>query len=142
MLGILGTLALTLMLGTILLYLFHYVVQTDDVSLQMLASSGSSSSLGVGIGLPTFPKITREDSTTTSTLLLSKEALDMCTKTLWHTLETTTIVLPGQETFVHTVRATLMICGCEIRPRKCILCWCRYSQMGLPSYNRTLNWIG
>jgi meiotically up-regulated gene 157 (Mug157) protein len=102
MLGILGTLALTLMLGTILLYLFHYVVQTDDVSLQMLASSGSSSSLGVGIGLPTFPKITREDSTTTSTLLLSKEALDMCTKTLWHTLETTTIVLPGQETFVHT----------------------------------------
>ena len=26
----------------------------------------------------------------------------MCTKTLWHTLETTTIVLPNNETFVHT----------------------------------------
>jgi hypothetical protein len=33
---------------------------------------------------------------------LSEAALDMCTKTLWHTVETTTIVLPGGETFVHT----------------------------------------
>lgn len=36
------------------------------------------------------------------TVTLSKEALDMCTRTLWHTLETTTIVLPNAETFVHT----------------------------------------
>ena len=94
-LGVLGTLALALALGTILLYLSHHVVQTDDASLQTLAQASSS------VGLPAFPKITREDYTTDS-LSLSKEALDMCTKTLWHTLETTTIVLPGQETFVHT----------------------------------------
>jgi hypothetical protein len=33
---------------------------------------------------------------------LSREALDMCTKTLWHTIETTTIVLPHGDTFIHT----------------------------------------
>jgi len=33
---------------------------------------------------------------------LSEEALEMCTRTLWHTLETTTIVLPNKETFIHT----------------------------------------
>jgi uncharacterized protein len=35
-------------------------------------------------------------------LLLSTNALDMCTQTLWHTIETTTIVLPHDETFIHT----------------------------------------
>lgn len=45
---------------------------------------------------PEFPKITRTPVT------LSSEALDMCTRTLWHTMETTTIVLPDGETFVHT----------------------------------------
>jgi len=34
--------------------------------------------------------------------ILSQAALDMCTRTLWHTIETTTIVLPNKETFVHT----------------------------------------
>jgi meiotically up-regulated gene 157 (Mug157) protein len=29
-------------------------------------------------------------------------ALEMCTQTLWHTLETTTIVLPDGDTFIHT----------------------------------------
>lgn len=33
---------------------------------------------------------------------LSDAALDMCTRTLWHTIETTTIVLPDEETFIHT----------------------------------------
>jgi len=33
---------------------------------------------------------------------LSQAALDMCTRTLWHTLESTTIVLPNKETFIHT----------------------------------------
>jgi hypothetical protein len=52
---------------------------------------------------PPYPKITRESKTTTeSSRDLSKEALEMCTRTLWHTLETTTIVLPDGETFVHT----------------------------------------
>jgi uncharacterized protein len=33
---------------------------------------------------------------------LSPGAVDTCTRTLWHTLESTTIVLPRGETFVHT----------------------------------------
>jgi meiotically up-regulated gene 157 (Mug157) protein len=37
-----------------------------------------------------------------NTITLSDEALDMCTRALWHTLETTTIVLPDGETFIHT----------------------------------------
>jgi len=46
---------------------------------------------------PPFPKITRNDN-----ISLSPEALDMCTRALWHTLETTTIVLPDGDTFIHT----------------------------------------
>jgi Metal-independent alpha-mannosidase (GH125) len=45
---------------------------------------------------PLYPKITRTG------VQLSAEALHMCTRTLWHTVETTTIVLPDRETFVHT----------------------------------------
>jgi Metal-independent alpha-mannosidase (GH125) len=45
---------------------------------------------------PLYPKITRTG------VQLSPEALHMCTRTLWHTVETTTIVLPDRETFVHT----------------------------------------
>jgi Metal-independent alpha-mannosidase (GH125) len=45
---------------------------------------------------PLYPKITRTG------VQLSPEALKMCTRTLWHTVETTTIVLPDRETFVHT----------------------------------------
>jgi meiotically up-regulated gene 157 (Mug157) protein len=45
---------------------------------------------------PLYPKITRNGA------VLSKEALDMCTRALWHTLETTTIVLPDAESFIHT----------------------------------------
>lgn len=37
-----------------------------------------------------------------SRLALSKEAVEMCHQTLWHTLESTTIVLPNNETFVTT----------------------------------------
>ena len=33
---------------------------------------------------------------------LSDEAIEMCTQALWYTLETTTIVMPNRETFVHT----------------------------------------
>lgn len=46
---------------------------------------------------PPFPVITR-----TPTIQLSPEAMEMCTRTLWHTVETTTIVLPNEETFIHT----------------------------------------
>lgn len=45
---------------------------------------------------PPFPEITR------TPIHLSPEALEMCTRTLWHTVETTTIVLPNEETFIHT----------------------------------------
>jgi meiotically up-regulated gene 157 (Mug157) protein len=47
--------------------------------------------------LPKFPVIDRQ-----SGIELSQEAIDMCTQALWHTLETTTVVLPNRETFVHT----------------------------------------
>ena len=33
---------------------------------------------------------------------LSDEAIEMCNKALWHTIETTTIVMPNHETFIHT----------------------------------------
>jgi meiotically up-regulated gene 157 (Mug157) protein len=46
---------------------------------------------------PAFPVISRGEGTK-----LSAEALEMCTRTLWHTLETTTIVLPNEEAFIHT----------------------------------------
>ena len=46
-----------------------------------------------------FPKIIRNSNDYPS---LSKEALEMCTRALWHTIETTTIVLPDKETFIHT----------------------------------------
>ncbi|GAX12783.1 uncharacterized protein FisN_15Hh262 [Fistulifera solaris] len=45
---------------------------------------------------PPFPEITR------TRVDLSPQALEMCTRTLWHTVETTTIVLPNEETFIHT----------------------------------------
>ena len=51
---------------------------------------------------PAYPKVTRQQPHDGSTMNLSKAALDMCTKTLWHTLETTTIVLPDGDTFIHT----------------------------------------
>ena len=47
---------------------------------------------------PPFPVVSTQ-STTTS---LSKYVLDMCANTLWHTLKTTTIVLPNDESFIHT----------------------------------------
>ena len=47
---------------------------------------------------PPFPVVSAQ-STTTS---LSKDVLDMCANTLWHTLKTTTIVLPNDESFIHT----------------------------------------
>ena len=44
---------------------------------------------------PKFPVVTRNHS-------LSEEILAMCENTLWHTLKTTTIVLPDGDTFIHT----------------------------------------
>lgn len=35
-------------------------------------------------------------------LLVSDQVIEMCSRTLWHTVETTTIVLPNHETFIHT----------------------------------------
>lgn len=51
---------------------------------------------------PQFPKVTRNPVAHQSALALDPEALEMCSRTLWHTLETTTIVLPDEETFIHT----------------------------------------
>lgn len=34
--------------------------------------------------------------------IVSEAVIEMCSRTLWHTLETTTIVLPNNETFIHT----------------------------------------
>ena len=48
---------------------------------------------------PRFPIVTRSNSSVNA---LDKEAVTMCSHTLWHTLETTTIVLPNEETFIHT----------------------------------------
>ena len=48
---------------------------------------------------PRFPVVTRSNSSVNA---LDKEAVTMCSHTLWHTLETTTIVLPNEETFIHT----------------------------------------
>lgn len=50
-------------------------------------------------GLRALPKTTIK---TTPSPVFSKAALEMCTRTFWHTLESTTIVLPNAETFVHT----------------------------------------
>jgi uncharacterized protein len=47
-----------------------------------------------------FPVIHRDSSE--GQTLLSTQAIEMCTKTLWHTLESTTIVLPNEETFIFT----------------------------------------
>lgn len=46
-----------------------------------------------------YPKIIRDPHNYPQ---ISQEALAMCTKALWHTIETTTIVLPNMETFIHT----------------------------------------
>jgi meiotically up-regulated gene 157 (Mug157) protein len=43
-----------------------------------------------------------EDANPSLTLKLSKDAIDMCHRTLWHTLESTTVVLPNNESFVIT----------------------------------------
>jgi len=44
---------------------------------------------------PKFPIVTRSQT-------LNLDSLAMCERTIWHTLETTTIVLPEGETFIHT----------------------------------------
>lgn len=50
---------------------------------------------------PPYP-IRHHNNDEASHIQLSDEAIDMCTQTLWHTVESTTIVLPDSETFVHT----------------------------------------
>eukprot|EP00545_Synedropsis_sp_CCMP1620_P013615 CAMPEP_0119010466 /NCGR_PEP_ID=MMETSP1176-20130426/5029_1 /TAXON_ID=265551 /ORGANISM="Synedropsis recta cf, Strain CCMP1620" /LENGTH=597 /DNA_ID=CAMNT_0006963131 /DNA_START=103 /DNA_END=1899 /DNA_ORIENTATION=- len=47
---------------------------------------------------PKFPVLHDEESD----LTISDDALAMCNRALWHTVETTTIVLPNDETFIHT----------------------------------------
>ena len=67
---------------------------------------------------PAFPIVTRDDKVASK---LSNEAIDICTKTLWHTVETTTIVLPQEETFIHTgdiddlwLRVRLALSSCTV----------------------------
>jgi meiotically up-regulated gene 157 (Mug157) protein len=49
-----------------------------------------------------FPKYPINHRNDVSTTTLSPEAVTQCHKALWHTLETTTFVLPNDETFVIT----------------------------------------
>ena len=53
------------------------------------------------IQYPKYPK-RRYTQNIPKDIQLSQEAIDMCTQTLWHTIETTTIVMPDGDTFVHT----------------------------------------
>jgi hypothetical protein len=48
---------------------------------------------------PAYPRRHQDQN---QKIQLSSQALEMCTQTLWHTLETTTIVLPDGDTFIHT----------------------------------------
>jgi len=66
---------------------------TPPPALTVLNDIAPSNSLS----LPSYPK-----RDTTLQNQLSPQALQMCTQALWHTLESTTIVLPNQETFIHT----------------------------------------
>lgn len=61
------------------------------------------SSRQLGAHLPKYP-LRQRGNNGSSTLkpTLSKDAIDMCHRTLWHTLETTATVLPNNETFVKT----------------------------------------
>lgn len=72
-------------------------------SLQKLNNDGGVDGNGI-IFPPPYPKITKfdEEGGRVPGLLLSDEAIQMCTNALWHTVETTTIVLPDREAFVHT----------------------------------------
>jgi hypothetical protein len=65
------------------------------------ASTNISLHSALGGFPPAYPKITRETGAAAGTKV-SQAALEMCTNTLWHTLETTTIVLPDGESFIHT----------------------------------------
>jgi hypothetical protein len=89
-------------LGWILLMLWSN--DTPDFS-KLGGHAEDASHTTLGLFPPAYPKMTRdvgsalEAATATK---LSPEAIEMCTNTLWHTLETTTIVLPDNETFIHT----------------------------------------
>mmetsp|Transcript_21669 Transcript_21669/g.32821 ORF Transcript_21669/g.32821 Transcript_21669/m.32821 type:complete len:546 (-) Transcript_21669:784-2421(-) len=48
-----------------------------------------------GIFPPNYPVVDRSHN-------LGEDSLAMCERALWHTLETTTIVLPAGDTFIHT----------------------------------------
>ena len=78
----------------IILGIFYLLYRIDRILVVGDTTKGSTPS---GTFLPPYPKISRDPA-----IQLSPEALDMCTRTLWHTLETTTIVLPNAETFIHT----------------------------------------
>lgn len=64
-------------------------INTEDASVQDLREDFA----------PLYPRVTRSSS---SVSVLSQDALNMCGRALWHTLETTTVVLPDGETFIHT----------------------------------------
>ena len=109
LIGVMGT------SGVFLNVSFMYSQPTASVA--TLNQRGHTYKVSVAtIHLPQYPLIHRENniaadaniSITSKTTAaakkneLSKEAIDMCHRTLWHTLETTTFVLPNDETFVIT----------------------------------------
>ena len=51
---------------------------------------------------PRYPMVTAGQDGVDASGSIDPDILDMCAKTLFHTLETTTVVLPENETFVHT----------------------------------------
>ena len=74
------------------------VAKLGDLFLRRSSQSQPLTTSGASLYPPPFPIVTRDPTT----VQLSSDALKMCTQTLWHTIETTTIVLPHGETFIHT----------------------------------------
>lgn len=92
-------------LGFILLYLWSNAGGGASGTDHSLFHLRGHLHTALGIFPPAYPKITRETGSAGSAAVgtqLSPQAIEMCTNTLWHTLETTTIVLPDGDTFIHT----------------------------------------
>jgi meiotically up-regulated gene 157 (Mug157) protein len=82
------------------LFVIHQILKTGVTTTSTSRKNESHNTQPILIFPPKFP--IHHQGGQGIAQLLSQEALDMATKTLWHTIETTTIVLPDGETFIHT----------------------------------------
>ena len=93
-----------LAVGVIITNFFKDTSKNNESSSHLFLRRGSgnfderSSTTSNNIFPPHYPVVSVEATTTA----LGEDILEMCANTLWHTLRTTTIVLPKDETFVHT----------------------------------------